>query len=101
MIPLREKSELQLGYLDFLLDATLGSRVECITPAPLGERGCQFALRVVAGSNTGREVFDALGESGVACDWRYPDVIRVAPVPLYNSFVALHRFVQILDRLTA
>ena len=105
MIPLRQKAELQLGYLDFLLDAVLGARVDCITPASMEERGCQFALRVVSGRDdgrrSGREVFDALGESGVACDWRYPDVIRVAPVPLYTSFVDIHRFVQILDRLTA
>ncbi len=97
MGPLRRKSEQQIAYLDHLLDEVLKGRVESITPRSLTERGCQFSLRVVAPGHSGRGVFDALDAAGVACDWRHPDVIRIAPVPLYNSFADIHRFVQVLD----
>ncbi len=100
MAALRRKAELQIDYLDLLLDTHLSDRVENLTPRPLGERGCQFALRVSAPGITGREVFERLEREGVACDWRYPDVIRVAPVPLYNSFSDIWRFSQLLDRFT-
>ena len=61
----------------------------------MGERGCQVALRVLGGG--GRAAFEALGDAGVMCDWREPDVIRASPVPLYNSFADIDRFVEILD----
>ena len=92
---LRAKSERQIAYLDRRLADTLGERVENITPRPLRERGCQFALRVAAGD--GKRVFAELERARVLCDWREPDVIRVAPVPLYNSFADIDRFVEILD----
>jgi kynureninase len=97
MGPLREKSEKQIAYLDHLLDEVLVGRVESITPRSLTERGCQFSLRVIADGHNGLDVFNALESAGVACDWRHPDVIRIAPVPLYNSFADIHRFVQVLD----
>ncbi|MEM7325137.1 MAG: kynureninase [Actinomycetota bacterium] len=96
---LRRKSEAQIAYLDGLLDAVLGDRIESITPTELDRRGCQFALRVTTPGIDGRAVHQRLEEADVACDWRYPDVIRVAPVPLYNSFTDIHRFVHILDRI--
>jgi len=99
LVPLREKSELQIDYFDYLLEAVLGNRIQNLTPKALGQRGCQFALRVTNPAVDGRAVYEQLGHNDVACDWRYPDVIRVAPVPLYNSFTDIHRFVQILDRL--
>lgn len=99
MTALRAKSEQQIRYLDRRLDETLAGRVENISPRAMDERGCQFALRVVAGN--GREVFEALEEARVLCDWREPDVIRAAPVPLYNSFTDIDRFVQILDEVVA
>lgn len=92
---LRRKSELQIEFFDRRLHETLGSRVENITPAALPERGCQYALRVANGD--GKGVFEQLEAARVLCDWREPDVIRVAPVPLYNSFEDIDRFVQILD----
>lgn len=94
---MRAKSELQVAYLDRLLNERLGERVVNITPSPMSERGCQFALRIAAGD--GRRVFEALEHARVFCDWREPDVIRVAPVPLYNSFADLDRFVDILDEI--
>ena len=99
MEPLRAKSERQLEYLDFLLAEVIGDRVESITPTALAERGCQYALRIPMPGVAGRAVHQGLTDAGVACDWRYPDVIRVAPVPLYNSFGDICRFVGILDRV--
>ncbi len=98
MAPLRAKSEQQIQYLDFLLAEVIGDRVETITPTTLAERGCQHSLRVREPGPDGRAVHQALQQSGVACDWRSPDVIRVAPVPLYNTFADIGRFVDILDR---
>lgn len=92
---LRAKSELQIDFFDRRLAETLGDRIENITPPRLEERGCQFALRVTNGD--GKRVFEALEHARVLCDWREPDVIRVAPVPLYNSFDDIEQFVQILD----
>ncbi len=97
--PLREKSEKQIRYLDFLLEENLSDEIEVITPKDLQERGCQFSLRVIADGKEGQDVFHELEESGVSCDWRYPDVIRIAPVPLYNSFTDIFRFVEILKRI--
>ncbi len=99
MPAIRKKSELQIGYLDYLLDTEMQGRIESITPRPLSERGSQFALEVVDRSVDGREVFDGLTDGGVSCDWRFPNVIRVAPTPLYNSFSDIRRFVSILDQL--
>ena len=95
--PLRAKSRQQIEYLDLLLAEMIGDRVESITPALLAERGCQHSLRIQMPGVDGRAVYRGLEDAGVACDWRYPDVIRVAPVPLYNSFTDIHRFVTILD----
>ena len=99
MDPVRKKSERQIEYLDLLLAEVIGDRVESITPTALAERGCQFALRVRMQGIDGRAVYQGLADADVACDWRHPDVIRVAPVPLYNSFSDIHRFVGILDRV--
>lgn len=94
---LRKKSELQIAFFDRRLEETLAGRVENITPKALSERGCQYALRVTNGN--GRATFEALEDERVFCDWRAPDVIRAAPVPLYNSFDDIDRFVAILDRI--
>ncbi|MGI9615362.1 MAG: kynureninase [Acidimicrobiales bacterium] len=98
MAALRSKSEQQIVYLDYLLREVIGDRVVSITPQALDRRGCQFALRV-ADDFDGRAVYEELERRGVACDWRYPDVIRIAPVPLYNTFADIHRFVTILNGL--
>ncbi len=95
MPALREKSERQIEFFDRRLADTLGDRVVNIGPKELHERGCQYALRVT--NDEGRRVFEALEEARVLCDWREPDVIRVAAVPLYNSFGDIDRFVDILD----
>ena len=99
MEPLRTKSQRQIEYLDLLLAEVIGDRVETITPATLAERGCQHSLRIRMPDVDGRAVYEGLERAGVACDWRHPDVIRVAPVPLYNSFTDIYRFVGVLDRV--
>ena len=81
--PLRDKSIALTGFLDALI-RPLAPAVEIVTPAASAQRGCQLSLRIAGGN--GRRVFDALTASGVIGDWRAPDIIRVAPVPLYNSF---------------
>ncbi len=97
MEALRRKSELQIAYFDQRLAETVADRVRNITPPAMADRGCQFALQVLSGQ--GRQVFEALENAHVFCDWREPDVIRVAPVPLYNSFADIDRFVEILDEV--
>ena len=82
-----------------LLAEVIGDRMEIITPTAPAERGCQYALRVKVPGVDGRAVHRALEDADVVCDWRYPDVIRAAPVPLYNSFTDIHRFVGVLDRV--
>jgi kynureninase len=98
MEPLREKSLRLTGYLEWLLRRELGDSVEILTPADPNRRGCQLSLRVKARSGSGRTVFEKLEASGVTCDWREPDVIRAAPVPLYNRYEEVYRFVEILRK---
>lgn len=97
MEPLREKSLRLTGYLEWLLREPLADAIEILTPADPRQRGCQLSLRV-KGSAAGKTVFEKLEAAGVTCDWREPDVIRVAPVPLYNRFEEVHRFVEILKK---
>jgi kynureninase len=95
MAPLRAKSERLTGYLHRLLRHELGSAVETITPSAPQDRGCQLSLCVPGG----KALFEKLDEAGIVSDWREPDVVRVAPVPLYNSFEDCYRFVAILKSL--
>ena len=99
MAPLRAKSELMIQYLDYLLDTRLAGRVETITPRALEQRGSQHSLRIVDPDHRGEDVYDRLMAADVVCGWRYPNAIRVAPVPLYNSFADIERFVSILEEI--
>jgi kynureninase len=93
---IRQKSVEITGYLEFLLDR-LGTDVQLITPRDPDARGAQLSFRIV-GPGRGARVFQWLTANGVACDWREPDVIRVAPIPLYNSFVDVFRFCEKLKK---
>lgn len=95
---LREKSLALTGRLLRRLDETLSGRVEVLTPREPAHRGCQLSLRLCDGSEAGRAAFTRLGEEGIVCDWREPDVIRVAPVPLYNRHLDTERFVTTLAK---
>jgi kynureninase len=96
MAPLREKSVRLTGYLEWLLRRELSDAVEILTPREPERRGCQLSLRIRKAGASGKEVFRRIEAAGVACDWREPDVVRVAPVPLYNRFEEVFRFVEIL-----
>jgi kynureninase len=92
---LRAKSIELTGYLDFLLEA-LGPAVQRVTPKDPQARGSQLSIRIVKAD--GRKVFDWLCQHGAICDWREPNLIRVAPVPLYNSFEDVFRFSELLSQ---
>ena len=93
MDKLLEKSKKLTDYLLFLLNTIETDRIEIITPE---ERGCQISIRV---KNGNKELFNKITEKGVIADWREPDVIRVAPVPLYNSFTDVFKFYDILKEV--
>ena len=88
---LREKSQSLTGYLEFLLDQHARGNFTVITPRELDRRGAQLSIRIHQG---GRSICDRLVEQGTLCDWREPDILRVAPVPLYNTYCDIHRFVE-------
>lgn len=88
MAKLREKSDQLTAYLEFILDELshkYGNKCsfEIITPREKHRRGAQLSILL---HGKGKEVFESISEKGVVADWREPNVIRVAPVPLYNSF---------------
>lgn len=88
---LRAKSETLAGYLEFLLDHAGSDKFSIITPRDPAQRGAQLSLRL---KHKGREICDGLAKQGVICDWREPDILRVAPVPLYNSFSDVYVFAE-------
>ena len=91
---LRAKSEALTGYLEALIDAELRDVLQVVTPREPARRGCQLSLRVIGGRERGRALFDFLAARGVLGDWREPDVIRISPVPLYNTFADVLRFAR-------
>jgi len=100
MDALVEKSSILTGYLFFLLEEFNKNHqklpIELITPRNENERGCQVSMLV---PGDGKIVFDALLKHGVMADWREPNVIRVAPVPLYNTFEEVWHFATILKKI--
>ncbi len=94
MDALRAKSVRLTGYLEFLLRGINDDRIELVTPSNPNERGCQISIRV---RDANKQLFHEIESRGVVADWREPDVIRVAPVPLYNSYHDVWQFVRILS----
>ena len=96
---LNEKTVLLTGYLEFILDELTAKykdqcRFEIITPREKTRRGAQLSILV---HGKGKALFDALSANGVVADWREPNVIRVAPVPLYNSFEDVYYLGKLLE----
>jgi kynureninase len=95
MSAMREKSLLLTGYLEFIVDAVrnnTGVNLQILTPSNPNERGCQLSI-VVPGAK--KQLVKDLAERGIIVDWREPNVIRMAPVPLYNSFEDIFAFGQV------
>ena len=92
---LREKSKKLTAYVAWLIATRFGERIGSITPEDA--RGCQLSLVVKDKSINGKALFDRLCKLNVTPDWREPDVIRIAPAPLYNSFGDAFEFAERLD----
>jgi kynureninase len=94
---LRKKSELLTGYLAYLVEqyneASEDDFIQVLTPKNAHERGCQLSLLV---EKNGRQLFDTLVENGIIGDWREPNVIRLSPAPLYNTFEEVYQVGQVL-----
>jgi len=95
---LREKSIALTGFLHRLIDALLPGRVEVITPRAPDARGCQLSLRIARPPAAAKRCHEVLSAAGVVGDWRDPDVLRLAPAPLYNSFHDVFAAVEALSQ---
>jgi kynureninase len=93
---LREKSVALTGYLHRLIAERLPGLVDIITPPAAAERGCQLSLRIARPPAAAKRCYELLTGAGVVGDWREPDVLRLAPIPLYNSFSDVYAAVDAL-----
>jgi kynureninase len=91
MDALRRKSEKLTGYFEFLLNALDNDKIKIITPSNPEERGCQLSIQV---KNADKSLHKKLTDAHIITDWREPDVIRCAPIPLYNTFEDVYRMVE-------
>lgn len=96
MEALRAKSEKLTGYFEYLINQIDTGSIKIITPSNPKERGCQLSIQV---KNADKSLHKKLTENNIITDWREPDVIRCAPVPMYNSFEDVYRMVEILKTL--
>ena len=94
------KSRQLTDYLLFIIDEINSKHkdktIEVITPRNEKDRGCQVSMLML---KKGKEIFNELSRQGVIADWREPNVIRIAPVPLYNTFEEVYRFGAIVSQL--
>ena len=82
------------------IQAECADRIQIVTPLEKHRRGCQLSLRLRAGRHHGRMLFEQLSAAGIVGDWREPDIIRVAPTPLYNNADEVDRAAALLDQFT-
>jgi kynureninase len=95
---LREKSIALTGFLQDLIEALLPGLVDIITPGAADARGCQLSLRIARSPAAAKRCHDLLTAAGVVADWREPDVLRLAPIPLYNSYSDVFAAVDALSQ---
>lgn len=99
---LRQKSELLTGYLEFTIDRLSeqfpDAGIEIVTPRNSEQRGCQISINITGRT---RAVFDRMIARGVIGDFREPHMIRLAPVPLYNSFEDVYSFAEVMEEILA
>jgi kynureninase len=95
---LRAKSEALTAFLAEQLQRRVSNVLQIRTPREPHRRGCQLSLSVQGPRDAGRALFEHLWNDGICCDWREPDVIRVAPTPLYNRRTDVLRFVRSVER---
>ena len=96
MDALRAKSIRLTGYLELLLQGTVAADVSILTPSSIEARGCQLSLRIERQAREARAIHEKLTRGGFICDWREPDIVRIAPAPLYNSYADVWDFVRAL-----
>lgn len=97
MLPLREKSVRLTGFLEFLLRSELGDHVSIFTPPEPEERGAQLSITFNSGDVDA--IFAQLQAAGIVADKRKPNIMRLSPAPLYNSFIDVFFTVQELKRI--
>jgi len=93
---LRDKSLSLTAYLHDGIARSLGAAVQILTPPEGHARGCQLSLRINRPPHAARRCHELLRAAGVLGDWREPDVLRLSPVPLYNSYADVFTAVQAL-----
>jgi len=93
---LLKKSKKLTGFFEFLIHQIASDTIKIITPAHPNERGCQLSLQV---KNADKNLHRKLTENNIITDWREPDVIRCAPVPMYTSFEDVYQMVKTLESL--
>jgi kynureninase len=92
---LREKSISLTGYLEYLIKSLNNSNIRIITPSDPEQRGSQLSIQV---KEADKGLYSLITDAGVIADWREPDVIRVAPVPMYNSYGDVFKFYSVLKK---
>jgi kynureninase len=104
MAAIRKKSIALTQYLQHLIEELLPDLVDIITPSAPEQRGCQLSLRISRPAAEAKRCHERLSAAGIVGDWREPDVLRLAPIPLYNSFsdvfaatMGLERAVRMID----
>nr|MBK9650301.1 kynureninase [Bacteroidota bacterium] len=100
MVALRQKSKLLTGFAEFIIDDIvqkngLQNKLKIITPSDTKQRGCQLSIIL---NKDGKKIHRHLTEQGIITDWREPEVLRLAPVPLYNSFEDVYQFGKVLEQ---
>ena len=96
MDALVKKSKKLTGFFEYLVNEIASDTIKIITPTNPNERGCQLSLQV---KNADKNLHKKLTENNIITDWREPDVIRCAPVPMYTSFEDVYHMVTILESL--